>query len=125
MNGECLMSPMFRIEGKKLRQAKIIQFSAEKELQKLIEDNLLSVFKINFIASKFSTGERHGGRIDTLGLDENKNPVIIEYKKTERENIINQGLFSLDWLVDHKGDFEIAARDKLGGEIKINWDSQD
>lgn len=119
------MSPIFRIEGKKLRQAKIIQFSVEKELQKLIEDNLLSVFEINFISSEFSTGERHGGRIDTLGLDENKNPVIIECKKTERENIINQGLFSLDWLVDHKGDFEIAARDKLGSNIKINWDSQD
>lgn len=117
------MSPMFKIEGKKLRQAKTIQFSAEKELQKLIEDNLLPVFKINFISSEFSTGERHGGRIDTLGLDENKNPVIIEYKKTERENIINQGLFYLDWLVDHRGDFEIAARDKLGSNIKINWDS--
>ena len=117
------MSPMFKIEGKKLRQAKTIQFSAEKELQKLIEDNLLFVFKINFIASEFSTGERHGGRIDTLGLDENKNPVIIEYKKSEKENIVSQGLFYLDWLVDHKGDFEIAARDKLGSEIKINWDS--
>lgn len=117
------MSPIFKIEGKKLRQVKTIRFSAEKELQKLIEDNLLSVFKINFIASEFSTGERHGGRIDTLGFDENKNPVIIEYKKSEKENIVSQGLFYLDWLVDHKGDFEIAARDKLGGEIKINWDS--
>ena len=117
------MSPMFKIEGKELRQARTIQFSAEKELQKLIEDNLFPVFKINFIASEFSTGERHGGRIDTLGLDENKNPAIIEYKKSEKENIISQGLFYLDWLVDHKGDFEIAARDKLGSDIKINWDS--
>lgn len=68
------MSPMFKIEGKKLRHVKTMQFSAEKKLQKLIEDNLLSVFKINFVSSEFSTGERHGGRIDTLGLDENKNP---------------------------------------------------
>lgn len=38
------MSPMIKIEGKELRQAKTIQFSAEKELQKLVEDNLPSVF---------------------------------------------------------------------------------
>jgi len=115
--------PIFKINKRNLEQIRTIKFSNEKELQGTIENNLFTIFKINFVASEFFTGEKHGGRIDTLGLDENSNPVIIEYKKSERDNIINQGLFYLDWLVDHKGDFEIAARNKLESDIKINWDS--
>lgn len=78
---------------------------------------------VRFIATEFSTGERPGGRIDTLGIDSGGNPIIIEYKRTENDNVINQGLFYLDWLVDHKEDFEVAAKKKLGNDIEINWSS--
>lgn len=127
--------PIYKIEKTKTRQLKISHFRNEKELQGLVEANLEELFGIKFVASEYSTGERHGGRIDTLGLDENNSPVIIEYKWGEEENIINQGLFYLDWLVDHKGDFEKIVREKLAslydspiatydGEIKepkIDW----
>jgi predicted transport protein len=76
---------------------------------------------VRFIASEASTGDRQRGRIDTLGLDENNSPVIIEYKKTADENIINQGLFYLDWLVDHRGDFTLRAQEALGKNITIDW----
>jgi RecB family endonuclease NucS len=89
----------------------------------LVEENCEELLSIRFIASEFPTGERHRGRIDTLGIDTEGNPTIIEYKKTENDNIINQGLFYLDWLVDHKGDFEVAAKKKLGNDIEINSDS--
>jgi RecB family endonuclease NucS len=56
---------------------------------------------VRFLASEHATGRVHGGRIDTLGLDENHAPVIIEYKRAINENVINQGLFYLDWLLDH------------------------
>jgi hypothetical protein len=56
-------------------------------------------------------------------LDEDGTPVIIEYKKSSKENVINQGLFYLDWLVDHKGDFTIAAQETLGKDIEIDWSS--
>jgi hypothetical protein len=36
----------------------------------------------------------HGGRIDTLGLDDNNCPVIIEYKHALNENVISQGLLA-------------------------------
>lgn len=113
--------PIFKIENKKVKQIKALQFKNEKELQNLIEDNLEEIFGIKFIASEFSTGEKHGGRIDTLGLDENNNPVIIEYKWGENDNVINQGLFYLSWLVDHKGDFQILVERKLGSKVKIDW----
>jgi predicted transport protein len=113
--------PIFKIENKKVKQIKALQFKNERELQNLIEDNLEEIFGIKFIASEFSTGEKHGGRIDTLGLDENNNPVIIEYKWGENDNVINQGLFYLSWLVDHKGDFQILVERKLGSKVKIDW----
>lgn len=57
------------------------QLPFRKDLQTLIENNLITVFNCRFIASEFSTGAIHAGRIDTLALSEDNNPVIIEYKK--------------------------------------------
>ena len=113
--------PLFKIEDKKAAQIKPTEFKSEKELQTFIENNLGEIFDIRFIETEFSTGEKHGGRIDTLGLDDANNPVIIEYKWGEEKNIINQGLFYLDWLVDHKGDFSVLAENKLGKKTKIEW----
>ncbi len=53
----------------------------EKSLQTLFEGNLEALLGIRFIATEHSTGPVHGGRIDTLGLDEDNSPVIIEYKR--------------------------------------------
>jgi predicted transport protein len=95
----------------------------EKSLQILIERNLTSLFGIRFLASEHSTGPKHGGRIDTLGIDENGCPVIVEYKRATNENVINQGLFYLDWLLDHRADFKLLVLDKLGKEVAdlIDW----
>jgi len=46
-------------------------------------------------------------------MDENGFPVIVEHKRDRSDNIINQGLFYLDWLMDHRSDFELLVRDKL------------
>jgi predicted transport protein len=92
----------------------------EKGLQKLIETNLEQLFGVRFVATEFSTGQKHRGRIDTLGLDQDGSPVIIEYKLTNNDNVINQGLFYLDWLMDHRGDFELAARSTLG-DVEVTW----
>ncbi len=78
---------------------------------------------IRFLATEYGTGKTHAGRIDTLGLDENNCPCIIEYKRSTNENVINQGLYYLDWLLDHKAEFEILVQKKLGFDIadKIEW----
>lgn len=95
----------------------------EKPLQTLIENNLEPLLGIRFLASEYSTGKTHAGRIDTLGLDENQCPVIIEYKRSMGENVINQGLFYLDWLMDHRGDFERLVTKQLGNDAadRIDW----
>lgn len=112
---------IFKIDRNKVQKLKIKKFKNEKQLQKLFENNLEEIFGIRFLASEFKT--THGGRIDTLGLDEDSSPVIIEYKESEKDNVINQGLFYLDWLIDHKGDFEILVQKILGKNVKVNWDA--
>ena len=47
--------------------------------------------------------------MDSIGIDENNCPVIVEYKRSSNENIINQGLFYLDWLLDHKDAFSYVS----------------
>ena len=95
----------------------------EKSLQKLFEGNLEALLGVSFLASEYSTGPAHGGRIDTLGLDEDGTPVIIEYKRSVNENVVNQGLFYLDWLLDHRKEFQWLVMEKLGHEAakSVEW----
>lgn len=113
--------PLFNVVNNDLKPVSQSSFKSEKQLQLLIETNLVAAFNSRFIASEFHTGAQHSGRIDTLALSEDNNPVIIEYKIVESSDLITQSLFYLHWLADHRGDFEMAARKKLGNGIEIDW----
>ncbi len=106
-----------------VRELPAESIAIEKSLQSLLEKNLEGFLGVRFLASEYITGRRHGGRIDTLGLDDNNCPVIIEYKRAMNENVINQGLFYLDWLMDHQGEFTLEVIRRLGPEFveKIDW----
>lgn len=97
--------------------------AVEKDLQQLVERHCETFLAVRFLASEHYTGKEHAGRIDTLGIDENGCPVIIEYKRHSNENVINQGLFYLDWLLDHQAEFELLVMKKLGAEAaqSIEW----
>jgi hypothetical protein len=43
--------------------------------------------------------------------------VIIEYKRALNENVINQGFYYLDWLIDHKGEFTLLVMKRLGASV--------
>ena len=116
--------PLYQIsQNQSVSQIKPSSFKNEKALQTLFENNMEVLLGVRFVATEFTTGDRQRGRIDSLGLDEDNSPVIIEYKKSSKENVINQGLFYLDWLVDHKGDFTLVAQEALGKDIEISWSS--
>lgn len=104
---------LFRIAPQGATELQGSAVALEKSLQTLIERNLEPLLGVRFLASEHVTGPRHGGRIDTLGIDENGCPVIIEYKRALNENVINQGLFYLDWLMDHKAEFKLLVLDRL------------
>ncbi len=113
--------PLFEISNQRLAAMEQTNFSAEKALQDLIEKNLQIVFNCRLVASEFPTGAQHAGRIDTLALSEDDNPVIVEYKKVESSELINQSLYYLSWINDHRGDFEIAVQKTLGNSVKVDW----
>ncbi|WSC02057.1 endonuclease NucS [Streptomyces scopuliridis] len=52
---------------------------AEADLQDLIETHMETMLGVRFLASEYSAGPVHGGRIDSLGIDENGAPVIVEF----------------------------------------------
>ncbi len=113
--------PLFEIRQQSLKLIERKNFDLEKTLQTLIEKNLGAVFNCQFVASEFSTGKSHAGRIDTLALSEENNPVIIEYKKTESSELITQSLFYLQWIHDHRGDYEIAVQKAVGNNVEVDW----
>lgn len=114
---------LFKISEGKTREFRKKSLKLEKEIQTLVERNLLEIFRIRFLASEYSTGEKHSGRMDSLGIDENNTPVIIEYKRYKSENILNQGLYYMNWLLDHKANFEMLVLDNFGKRVEVDWTS--
>ncbi|WP_223185522.1 hypothetical protein [Streptomyces sp. CBMA152] len=114
---------VFRVAEGRATELRGQHVPVERELQSLIERNMEVMLGVRLLASEFSTGDRHGGRIDSFGLDESGSPVIVEYKRARDQNVMNQALFYLDWLLDHRGDFHLLVDDVLGTEsaASIDW----
>ncbi|AYN37379.1 transporter [Streptomyces albus] len=88
--------------------------AVEADVQELVEGQMEALLGVRFLASEYVIDCVDGGRIDSLGLDENGAPVIVEYKRGTDAGIINQGLFYLAWLMSHKDAFRSLVRDRLG-----------
>ena len=116
--------PIFKTSATKLKKLNSLPLDKEKNLQALVEANLIEVLDLLFLATEYTT--TFGGRIDTLAVDNNGSPVIIEYKRNKNDNVINQSLSYLKWLKTQKpGFFEKLMIDTLGqdiaGKIKLDW----
>lgn len=110
---------LFNIKGT-VKEYQSGTVTLEKELQTVIENNMTTFFGVTFLASEYRTTD--GGRMDSIGVDENHCPVIFEYKRSLKENVINQGLFYLNWLLDHKDSFKVLVIEKLGLKEADNID---
>lgn len=88
---------LFRLNStvEELRPSEV---ALERNLQTCIEQNMQAFFGVRFLRSEYPITN---GRMDSIGIDENNCPVIFEYKRSVNENVINQGLFYLSWLLDH------------------------
>ncbi|MFJ9085433.1 transporter [Streptomyces sp. NPDC102384] len=113
---------VFKVRGRGVTEVPGETVSVEVELQRLVEANMETMLGIRFLATEYRTG-RHGGRIDSLGLDENGTPAIVEYKRTRDEAVVVQALSYLCWLQDHHYEFENLVRDKLANEVAstVDW----
>jgi predicted transport protein len=114
---------LFRIANGKAEELSGSSVALERQLQRTIESNMETLFGVRLLKSEHPTGAKHRGRIDSLGIDETGSPVIFEYKRSRDENVINQGLFYLDWLLDHQAEFKLLVMDRFGMEVanQIDW----
>ncbi|WP_410497707.1 DUF5655 domain-containing protein [Chitinibacter sp. S2-10] len=117
---------IFKNTAGKLHKLNILPLDKEKALQKMVENNLVVALDLHFLASEYPT--TFGGRIDTLAVDLNGAPVIIEYKRNKNDNVINQALSYLKWLRAQKSEFfRMLMIDKLGkslaDSIPLDWNN--
>ena len=114
--------PIFQIKNKKVSQvlSNLDYFNNEATLRDFFAENLEDLLGMRFLAKEYPTTD---GRIDTLALDETDAPVIIEYKWGQDNAIFTQGLFYSNWLRKNKKHFDFLVADKLGKDVKVNWDS--
>src|SRR5437588_10605577 len=116
---------LFHVTSSSVQELSGTSIAIEKALQTVIETHLEVFLGVRFLATEYSTGKAHGGRIDTLGIDENGCPVIIEYKRAVNETVILQALYYLNWLMEHKAEFQLLVMRKYGVEQAdiLEWGS--
>ena len=109
---------LYSINNSKLEPIRKVEFKYERELQKLTEENLDTLFGLRFIRTEY---QLHKLRLDTLAFDdETKSFVIIEYKRDSSFSLIDQGYAYLALLLNNKADFILAYNEKTGESLKVN-----
>lgn len=105
-----------------LERVKLNPFPLEKDIQKLVEKNVSTLFGFEFVKSELTFG---GFRFDTLCFDNELNSfVIIEYKKGSSYSVIDQGYTYLSLLLNNKSDFILEYNETLDRNIKrdeVDW----
>jgi predicted transport protein len=124
--------PVYKINKLKLEPLSKRKFDLERDIQKLTEQNLGTLFGLRFVSGA-SNQEFHipvqeqEFYIDTLAFDEGqKSFVIIEYKKDRSFSVIDQGFAYLSAILNHPADLILELNERLGKSFKksdIDWDA--
>ncbi len=94
----------------KIQEIVAREFTKEKELQQIIEQNLEELFGLEFIDSEHTVGQF---RMDTIAYNPaTKGFVIIEYKNRKNSSVIDQGYTYLNLLTEHKPSFILAYNEQ-------------
>lgn len=113
---------LYQIENNKLKPIKKVIFKYEKDLQKLTEQNLETLFNLEFVETEFSVDNL---RIDTLAYNKETNSfIIIEYKRDKNYSVIDQGYSYLSILLNNKAEFVLKYNENLNENLKktdVDW----
>jgi predicted transport protein len=113
---------LFQQTNGKLGQVRSKPFELEKEIQKMVEENLDILFSLQFVQTEFPI---ENFRLDTLAFDqENKSFVIIEYKRDRTFSVIDQGYTYMSLLLNNKADFLLEYNEIMPQPLKrdeIDW----
>ena len=106
-----------------LREINHIDFKLEKDIQKLLENNLELAFGLQFLETEFPLKDM---RFDTVAYDEeNAAFVIIEYKKVRNTSLVDQGYAYLHTVLDRKAEL-VLLYNKVRNDRKqvsdFSWD---
>ncbi|MEQ9089532.1 MAG: DUF5655 domain-containing protein [Balneola sp.] len=109
---------LYKLNKKSLEEVKHIPFKLEKDIQAMVEENLQTLFGLEFVKSEYPLQNL---RIDTLAYNEQSGSfVIIEYKKTRNFSVIDQGYSYLSLLLNNKADFILEYLECTGKSLKKN-----
>ena len=114
--------PLYEIKDGKLERIREDDFRLEKDLQKICDDNLETLFRLKLVKSQFAI---ENFRIDTLAFDEEtKAFVVIEYKKGENFSVIDQGYTYLSLVLNNKAECVLAYQEAFGKSLRkteVEW----
>ena len=114
---------LYKLTNDKLSELNSIEFSLEKDIQNLVENNLFETFGYELVRSEFPIKKF---RIDSLCYDpENNSFVIIEYKKGTNYSVIDQGFNYLSLVNENKAECVMEYNERKGANLKrsdIDWD---
>ena len=114
---------IFSINKGILKEISEQQIELEKDIQKIVENNMYTIFGIDFVASEF---ELNGLRVDSLGYDKNESNsfTIIEYKRDKSFSVIDQGYAYLGLLVNNQAEFILLYNEKNKNPLRkedVDW----
>lgn len=123
--------PVFQLSNDKLIQIKEKRVDLERNIQRLTELNLETIFGLKFVSGSLNSefavkAQEQDFYIDTLAYDEaQRSIVIIEYKKDKSFSVIDQGFAYLSTMLNHKADFILEINEKLKKNLTkkdIDWE---
>jgi len=114
---------IFSINRGNLKEISEQHIELEKDIQKIVENNMYTIFGIDFVASEF---ELNGLRVDSLGYDKNESNsfTITEYKRDKSFSVIDQGYAYLGLLVNNQAEFILLYNEKNKNPLRkedVDW----
>ena len=107
---------LYNLKKNKLEEVQRLSFDLEKDIQSLIEENVETLFNLEFVSSEFTVGEF---RLDSLCYDNETNSfVVIEYKRGSSYSVIDQGYSYMSVMLNNKSDFILEYIEKTGRSLK-------
>lgn len=86
--------------------------------KKFVEENLEDFFGCSLICSDYLINKESNLKIDTLGIDDNYQIVIFEYKLNKFDRLIDKGLMIIDYINENLSEFKMLMNDVLKEEAK-------
>lgn len=101
---------------------KEVPFKLEKDIQNLFESQLSELVGLQLVKSEFTIKNK---RIDTLAFDpQNKAFIIIEYKRSKSNSVVDQGFTYLNLMLENKADFIVEYNESCKDSIQrkdVDW----